>query len=531
MHGTRRQTTCGSWIGIVVAFGAACGAERSIAGRDSLQSRGAVNVEEQLKPRPGADPHMGEAAVTPVAAPDPELITSSPSGYWQAGELSVVADLTPDVRIDERNPLQEWLGFGGTFNEAGWDALLVVDVSERARALRLLFDDREGARFSYGRIPIGASDFAMDRYTLAEQAGDYALSSFSIDRDRRLLIPYIKAALAVEPSLNLWASPWTPPAWMKENNSTDGGRIRDEPQVLDAYAQYFARFVQAYGAEGITIRALHPQNEPGYEQSYPTCIWTPQLLRDFIGRHLGPTLVAQGVAADIWLGTMSAPGDTQHVAVAMADADASRFIHGIGLQWNTRESVPGFAAIYGLPIMQTEHRCGNYPWAKAKFNALQAPNDHAYAEESWRDISQWIRAGVNAYSAWNMVLDGVGRNMDDKRPWPQNALLVVDRAARTLRATPAYYVFRHVSQFVAPGARRLATEGDGDALAFENPDGSIVTVLYNAEDTPRHMTLAVRGSLLALAVPAHGWATVNPSRIAMGPQRDVRRRQTTSSIP
>jgi glucosylceramidase len=511
MHLRARGNACGSWIGVIAVCSVACSAERSIAKGDSLQPGSAVGGEKRPQAQQGSGAPGGDTAITASPAPEPELITSGPASYWHVGELSEVADRAPDMLIDEGNPLQEWLGFGGTFNEAGWDALLVVDASERARAMRLLFDDREGARFSYGRIPIGASDFAMDRYTLAEQPNDYALSSFSIDRDRRLLIPYVKAALAVKPSLNLWASPWTPPAWMKVNNSTDGGRIRDEPRVLDAYARYFVRFVEAYGSEGVTIQALHPQNEPGYEQSYPTCLWTPELLRDFIGQHLGPTLVKHGVTAEIWLGTMSAPGDTQHVTVAMADADASRFVRGIGLQWNLRDAVPGFASSYGLPIMQTEHRCGNYPWAKAKFNASQAPNDHTYAEESWRDISEWIRAGVNAYSAWNMVLDGTGRNMDDKRPWPQNALLVVDRAARTLTATPAYYVFRHLSQFVDPGAHRLATKGEGDALAFANPDGSIVVVLYNAADASREMTLAVRSSRFALTVPAHGWATVNSS--------------------
>jgi glucosylceramidase len=158
--------------------------------------------------------------------------------------------------------------------------------------------------------------------------------------------------------------------------------------------------------------------------------------------------------------------------------------------------------------MQTEHRCGNYPWRKSGFNPTQAPNDHAYAEETWGLITSWIRAGVSSYLAWNMVLDTVGLNMDVGRPWPQNALLTVDRATRALGVTPAYHVFRHLSQFVAPGAHRLGTSGDVDALAFGNPDGSVVTVLYHPGDAPRDVTLGVRGSALRFAVPAHGFATV-----------------------
>lgn len=414
----------------------------------------------------------------------------------------------PDLRVDASAKLQRWDGFGGTFNEAGWVALASVQPAERERALRLLFDAREGAGFTYGRIPIGASDFALDRYTLSERADDYQLEAFSIERDRARLIPYVRAALAVNPRLTLWASPWTPPAWMKNNGSTDGGRIRDEPKVLAAYAAYFARFIEAYRAEGLRIDAVQPQNEPGYEQTYPTCLWTPELMTRFIGSYLGPTLSERQMETQIWLGTLSAPEDVKHVDAALGDAAAARYIKGIGVQWNTMSAVAGFASKYGLPVMQTEHRCGNYPWRKESFNPTRAPNDHDYAEESWDLIASWIRSGVNAYLAWNMVLDTVGMNMDDKRPWPQNALIVVDRDTHTASVTPAYYVFRHLSQFVEPGAFRLETRGEGDALAFENPDGSVVAVIHNSADAPRGLSLGVRDATFRLDVPAHGWATV-----------------------
>jgi glucosylceramidase len=121
-------------------------------------------------------------------------------------------------------------------------------------------------------------------------------------------------------------------------------------------------------------------------------------------------------------------------------------------------------------------------------------------------IRDWIRTGVTAYSAWNMVLDTTGVGIDSTRIWPQDALLAVDVSARTLIATPAYYVFRHVSAFVSPGAKFVATSG-GDALAFKNPDGSLVLVAHNAGGS-RMMTVAARNRNLQFAVPADGWATV-----------------------
>jgi glucosylceramidase len=486
-----------------VAFHWACGAGQSNVPLPTSTAASRATDEKAEGQVPGGSLHAKA-----TTSSEPTLISSGIGGYWLEGQVTEVTNARPDLRVDPATRHQVWRGFGGTFNEAGFEALSRLSASDRQRALALLFDARQGAHFVYGRAPIGASDFALQRYTLHETANDYTLASFSIERDRQRLIPYVKAALALAPDLHLWASPWTPPAWMKQNNSTDGGRIRDEPQILKAYALYLARFVEAYATEGITIGAIHPQNEPGFEQAYPSCLWTPELLRSFIGEYLGPTFAERGIGAEIWLGTMSAKDDVQHVAVVMADAQASRYVKGIGLQWNTMDAIPGFVSSYGLPVMQTEHKAGNYPWKKATFNASRAPNDHAYAEESWGLISGWIRAGANAYLAWNMVLDTLGLNLDVQRPWPQNSLLVVDRSAGTLEATPAYYVFRHLSQFVEPGARRIGTTGAGDALAFENPDGSIVTVLYNPADIAQPLVLGVRAALLQLTVPAHGWTTV-----------------------
>ena len=142
------------------------------------------------------------------------------------------------------------------------------------------------------------------------------------------------------------------------------------------------------------------------------------------------------------------------------------------------------------------------------FNPDTAANDHAYAEESWGLIRDWIKAGVNSYNAWNMVLDPLGKNLDSQRPWPQNALLLVNPETKELTLTPVYYVFRHLSEYVAPGATRIGTTG-GDALAFKNPDGSIVTILYNSGDSAKTTILGVAAKKLQFSIPAHGWATVN----------------------
>jgi glucosylceramidase len=441
------------------------------------------------------------------------LVTSAPGAYWNTvGLLAEVTTGNADVTVNDASTAQIWEGFGGAFNEMGWNYLSMLSQSDRDNAIQLLYG-ADGARFVFGRIPIGASDYAMDRYTLDETANDTTLAGFSIDRDKQLLIPFVKAAQAVKANIRFWASPWTPPTWMKQGppspgkvvSAFDGGSMKDDDVTMTAYAQYLIKFVQAYGQQGIPIEAISAQNEPNYTGNYPTCAWSPSTYTKFIGQFLGPAVASASPATKIVLGTFNGGGsDRSIVSSVMGDTAAQSYVKLLGFQWGMVDTV-GSAQSYHLPIWQSEHKCGNYPWA-TPFNATMAPNDQAYAVESWGLIRDWIKAGVTAYSAWNMVLDTVGVGIDTTRVWPQDALLTVDTQAKTLNITPAYYVFRHVSRFAATGARVVATSG-GDALAFKNPDGGIVAVMYNS-GSAKTMTVSMAGKRLQFAMPGNGWATV-----------------------
>jgi glucosylceramidase len=442
----------------------------------------------------------------------PALVTSAPGAYWQTdGQLAEVTGAA-DITVDDTSAAQVWEGFGGAFNELGWSYLSMLSDSDRAMALDLLYG-ADGARFAFGRIPIGASDYAIDRYTLDETAGDTSLASFSIDRDMDKLIPYVRAAQAVRSNIRFWASPWTPPTWMKQapfqpGNAVspfDGGTMKSDDATMTALARYLVDFVRAYAGQGIAIEVVSPQNEPSYTGNYPTCGWSAATYTTFVGQHLGPAFASAGLGTKIMLGTFNGGGsDGAIVDSVLREPTASGSIAVLGYQWGMQARV-GRDKGYSLPIWQTEHKAGNYPWAQP-FDASTAPDDQAYAVESWGLIRDWIKAGVTAYSAWNMVLDTAGVGIDTTRVWPQNALLTVDTAAGRLNVTPTYYVFRHVSRFVATGARVVATSG-GDALGFRNPDGSVVVVMYNA-GAPRMVTVAVAGKKLQLAMPGNGWATV-----------------------
>ena len=453
----------------------------------------------------GAEPGSGGgpagSAGTAGAQTLPAFVTSAANAYWNTtGQVTRPTSGTADLSIDENTKYQRWDGFGGCFNEMGWDALSLLSA-DIPRAMKLLFDAKDGANFSYGRLPLGASDYSMSWYTLDDTAGDYAMEKFSIARDKEKLIPFIKAALQAKPDLHLWASPWVVPAWMMDSSNN----MKSDAQTLGAHALYMARFVEEYAKEGMKIEALHPQNEPGYGRVH----WTQALLIDFMKTYLGPTLAQRNLTTEVWCGTMSKDPEDTNIAKATAlDAAAMKYVKGFGVQWNLQAAVAGLAA--KAPVMQTEHRCGNYNfaspyWDQSRYDSKKPQNDHLYGEESWQLIRDWIVSGVNSYSAWNMVLDTTGMSLDK---WPQNALLVVDRSAKTLIVTAAYYAFRHYSQYVSPGATRIGVTGSKDALAFKNPDGSIIAEVYNGSASSKKTTLGVGSALYQFDVPAHGWATL-----------------------
>jgi glucosylceramidase len=454
----------------------------------------------------GAAGSAGAAAVSNV------LVTSTSGAYWKTSTWTEGTG-TAAVTVSTAKSYQTWDGFGGAFNELGWSYLTTKALQDQA--IQLLFGS-DGCHFAWGRIPIGASDYAMDRYTLNENSGDTEMTKFSIDRDKQKLIPYIKAAQAVRPELRFWASPWTPATWMKSSpyqspgnpvNSFDGGSMKSDDATLKAHALYLVKFIKAYAEQGIKIDYVSPQNEPNYSQNYPSAIWAPSTFATFIGKYLGPTLASETPTTQVMLGTMSNANSNADVAVANAvlgDATAKSFAKVIGVQWGMSDSgqISNLQSKgQGIPIWLSEHKCGGNPGS----NVAAAPNDSGYAKDSWGYIRDAIKNGLTAYNAWNMVLDKGGKGIDNTRVWAQNALLVVDGGQIT--QTPAYYVFRHFSQYVVPQAKRIDATG-GDALAFQNPDGSLVAVMYNSGAANNNYVVSIGGKNLQFAMPASGWATI-----------------------
>jgi glucosylceramidase len=466
---------------------------------------------------------------------EPICVTST-NNAWKTTTVAAATSSTADVTVSTTEG-QTWEGFGGAFNELGWKYLTTAAMQEEA--IRLLFS-ADGANFAWGRIPMGASDYAEIRYTLDDTAdpndptpnsgetnrppADTSMSKFSLTRDGKYLIPYIKAALGVKPGLRFWASPWTPPVWMKTGLKTnsgsdsskpatrpsyfDGGNfVTNKPDYLTAYADYYKKFVEGYQAQGINIEVVSPQNEPGYDQNYPSCLWDKAT---YVSWVKALSTVMKPLNVKVMLGSMSNAGDGGRSDLDIADAvladtTARAAVSVVGVQWGVLQKVVEGRTFSGLPIWASEHKCGNYPW-ESSYNKTQAPNDQAYGVESWGYIRDAITKGkVTAYNAWNMVLDKLGLGNDTTRDWKQDALLVADGGK--VNTTQAYFVFRHFSQYVAPGAKVLGATG-GDAVAFKNPDGSVVAVMYNSGAAKSTYAVKIGSKVLQFSMPAAGWATV-----------------------
>lgn len=403
-----------------------------------------------------------------------------PSFAWDMLNLNVSAESMASAARSS----QTMHGFGACFNELGWTALKKLPPADRDAVMQELFGPTHGARFTYCRMPLGANDFSTAPYSYDEVANDFALRHFSIEHDHSTLVPFIHSAQACNPALKLWASPWTPPSWMKRNHfyaeaqampgwipngirpDQIGHEGQDlfllEPRYLAAYANYFAKFIQAYAAEGIRIGMVMPQNEFNSPQNFPSCTWTPEGLIQFV-RILGPKMTELGV--DIFFGTLER-GNPALFETVRADPTAGPFLKGIGVQWAGKNALPALHQHFPvLPIYGSEQECGD------------GGNTWEYTGYCWNLMKTYFRNGVRAYMYWNIALEQGGKSTWG---WSQNSLVLVNSKEGSFRYTSDYYLLKHLTHFVEVGATPVTFTGTcNNCLSFRNPDGSLVVLLRN----------------------------------------------------
>jgi glucosylceramidase len=438
-------------------------------------------------------------ARTYVTAEAPESLLAD-RGFSAFEPLEQPDEVFPTIIIDPQRTFQVVEGFGGAFTDAAADVFAALPPASQERFLKACFDPQEGNGYTLCRTTIHSCDYAAGMYTYAEVPGDKELKHFSIDHDRKNRLPFIKRALAASGgALRLYASPWSPPAWMKTNDEMKhGGKLR--PEYRQTWADYFVKYVKAYAAEGVPIWGLTVQNEALATQVWESCLFTANEERDFVRDYLGPTLHKQGlkdVKLMIWDHNRGLI--YQRAASAYQDPVASRFIWGTAFHWYVGDHYDNVRQLHdAFPdkgLLFTEG-AGRGTWESAQ----------RLVKNVVLDLNNWS-AG---WTVWNLLLDPTGG--------PRHAgglmggsIVNADFETGELRFNPPHYAFGHFSRFIKAGARRIVCTSSSDdflATAFLNPDGKIAVVLTNLTDHPQAFQLWVAGRALKSTCPAKGIMTL-----------------------
>jgi glucosylceramidase len=435
-------------------------------------------------------------------------------------DLTFVASSTaPTIEIDPTRQYQAIDGFGGAFNEAGWAALTTsaVSAAQRSDVMEALFDPVDGAGFTLARVPMGSNDFALTHYSYSDlpSGTDFPLSGFSVTHDEQYLIPYIQAAQA-EGDFRIMASPWTAPAWMKTNNSLVGGGSVIPPSTdaryYQAYALYFAKYVQAYASYGITIDDVSIQNEPQNPALFESTLFTAQQMADFVADDLGPTFEAQDVGARIRIYEHNQDTWTYPVDV-LADSGVLPYVAGVNYHPYECDFGQQYCSVANLDLF-AQAAPGYSTW-QSEHTDLDVPDPTDYAGDArWAElIVDAMTHGESGYLYWNMVLDEEGGPVSDLSD-SQEPLVVVDSsdATATISYMPKYYHLAHFSKFVRPGAHRIGASGGTNAdgleyVAFKNPDGSEALVVVNTTSSARSVTVGEQGYAFTQTVAANSTNT------------------------
>lgn len=407
-----------------------------------------------------------------------------------------------DLELASDQTYQTILGFGGAFTEAAAYTLSRVSPENRAEAIRRYFDPVEGLGYTLGRVHIHSCDFALGNYTYIDDY-DTELKSFDIAHDRELILPLIQDAAKVKGSpIQLLASPWSPPAWMKTNGEmNNGGQLK--PEYADVWALYYTKFVRAYEAEGVPIWALTVQNEPAAVQVWDSCIYSAAEERDFVKNHLGPTLHREGLQ-DVKLLILDHNRDllVERATTVFSDPEAARYVWGTGFHWYVSEDFAAVGQTHDL--FPEKHLLFTEGCQEGGVKLGEWFTGERYGRNMIGDLNNWCEG----YLDWNLVLDETGGpnhvgNLCD-------APIIADTRTNTLHYNSSYYYIGHFSRHIQPGAVRIGltnAHAAVQAVAFRNPDGTIAAVVQNETDEPHPLSLGIGGTVLSQELPAHSIAT------------------------
>ncbi|MGV8946091.1 MAG: glycoside hydrolase family 30 protein [Lutibacter sp.] len=416
------------------------------------------------------------------------------------------------ILVDPNKQFQTFLGIGAALTDASAETFYKLSKANQDRFMEAYYSVDKGIGYSLGRTIINSSDFSSESYTYIED-GDAELKTFNIEHDRKFRLPFTKLAItAAGGKLLMYASPWSPPAFMKTNNNMlKGGKLKTE--FYQPWANYFTKFIKAYEKEGIPIWGLTVQNEPMATQTWESCIYTAEEERDFLKNYLGPTLEKDGLGdKKIIVWDHNRDLMFQRANVILSDPEASKYVWGIGFHWyeDWKDGIPMFDNVKAVNEAYPDKNLIFTEGCNEKYELSRIESeDPKLAERYGKSMINDFNNGTVAWTDWNILLDETGgpNHVGNLCFSPVHG----DTKTGELTFTNSYYYIGHFSKFIRPDAKRISSVSSANNLlttAFLNKDGSVIVIVMNQGDKEINYSLTMNSKMATLVAPPHSIQTV-----------------------
>jgi glucosylceramidase len=452
---------------------------------------------------------LGKRAVVFTTADSTNLrLSATDTLAFQPGAATSEGEVY--VFVDPHRTFQTMIGIGGALTDAAAETFAKLPAERQTQVLDAYYSPDRGIGYTLGRTNINSCDFSSASYTYVTE-GDKDLNSFAIAPDLKYKIPLIKRAMAASGNrLKLFASPWSPPAYMKDNNDMlHGGKLR--PEYRAAWALYYTKFIKSYRQAGIPVWGITIQNEPMARQTWESCIYQPEEERDFLRDHLGPTMAREGLRdVNIIVWDHNRDLIVQRALAIFSDSAAARYAWGIGFHWY--EDWSGGTQMYDNVALVSHMFPGKHiiftEGTPATFDST-AYARWSLGEAYGRSMIHDFNTGAEGWTDWNILLDEKGgpNHVGNYCFAPIHA----DTRTGQLIYTNSYYYIGHFSKFIRPGAKRVAVAPSRSMLlatGFVNPDGKVAVVVMNHTAKAGEYHVRVGTADVAVKSPAHSIQTI-----------------------
>ncbi|MBP6182309.1 MAG: glucosylceramidase [Flavobacterium sp.] len=392
------------------------------------------------------------------------------------------------IEVDDSRIFQSIDGFGYTLTGGSAQVINELNPQKKQELLQELFGNNENSiTISYLRISIGASDMNTTPFTyddLPSGQTDVDLDKFSLAPDKNDLIPLLKGIVAINPKIKIIATPWSPPVWMKDNNNFVGGSLKTE--YYGVYAQYFVKYIQKMKAEGISIDAITPQNEPLHPGNNPSMLMLALQQADFIKNHLGPAFQTANLTTKIIIYDHNC-NKPEYPITVLNDDSAYPFIDGSAFHLYEGD----------ISALSTVHNA--FPNKNLYFTEQYTSSAGSFEGDlKWHmknvvigSIRNWSKTALE----WNLANNAsFGPNTPGGCTTCKGALTI--NSSDSFTRNVGYYIIAHVSKFVPAGSVRIASNISGNLnnVAFKTLNGKKVLIVENDGNTVEIFNIKYNGN-------------------------------------